>query len=325
MQAVSPCLRWAVRLNGSPGAAGPFSGITSDRKKALIGMAAALAVTLIWSIWLVVSRAAALSPLTPFDLAAIRYGVSGIVALPIVLAYQPWRGMALLRIITITLLLGPLYVLLAFGGFHFAPAAHGGIFMNGALPLITLAIAWLWLRQKPTGRQITASLIILTGVAMTVGDTTFDFAETWRGDALFVLAAVSFCFYVTLARLWEVTVPQVLMCSAVLNGIIYVPIWYFLLPSGFAEVSQSQFWLQFLFQGFAPNLFGLLMVAIAARNIGPSSTAAVMSGVPALVAFMSMIFLAEPVGPASWAGIIVLTAGILIMTRRGRVPVAPIA
>lgn len=290
----------------------------SFSRRPVVGAFAALSVVFIWSSWLVISRAGALSTMTPYDLAALRYGVSAIFALPIVLYFKPWRSMSLLRIVTVTMLLGPVYVLLVFGGFEFAPAAHGGIFMNGALPVITLLIGWTWLAQRPTQKQMFASLIILFGVIMTVGDTTFAFSDTWQGDLMFVAGAVFFCLYVVVSRLWDVTSVQVLMCSSVLNALTFVPIWFFFLPSGIADVTPAEFWLQALFQGLVPNLFGLLMVAVAARNLGPSGTSAFMASVPGLGALLSWHYLDEPIGLISWAGLGVITLGILIMTHHKR-------
>lgn len=284
----------------------------------VVGLPAALSVIFIWSSWLVVSRAGALTTLTPYDLAAMRYGVAAIFALPIVLYFKPWRTMSLTRIIAVTVLLGPVYVLLIFGGFEFAPASHGGIFMNGALPVITLVIAWVWLSERPSARQLIAAAVILLGVTMTVGDASFNFLETWLGDVMFIGGAIFFCLYVTVSKLWNVTMTQVLLCSAVLNALTFVPVWYFFLPSGIAEASQSEFWLQFLFQGLVPNLFGLLMIALSARHLGPANTAAFMASVPALGALLSVYFLGESLGFISWVGIAVLSAGILMMTLGGR-------
>lgn len=297
--------------------------LTSDPSQTsgniVLGSLAALSVVFIWSSWLVISRAGALTSLTPYDLTAIRFGVSAVFALPIILYFKPWRTMSITRIVAVTILLGPAYVLMVFGGFKFAPAAHGGIFMNGFLPIITLIIGWIWISEKITKRQIVASMIILIGVSMTIGDATFAFKESWPGDLMFIGAAIFFCFYITVSRLWGVTTTQVLMCSAVLNAVTFVPVWYFFLPSGIADAPPSQLLLQILFQGLVPNLFGLLMVAAAARNIGPAATSAFMASVPGLGALLSFIFLGEVLGFVSWVGLFILTAGILMMTLKRRV------
>lgn len=283
-----------------------------------LGIFSAICVLIIWSSWLVISRAGALTSLTAFDLAAIRYGVSGLIALPIVLYFKPWRDMTLGRIATVAFLLGPIYVFFIFQGFEYAPASHGGIFMNGLLPIFTFMIAWMWLSEPPTVRQMIASLVIVVGVALTVGDENFDFRQTWPGDVMFIIAAVMFCLYMRVSRLWSIKPLQVVFCSSVVNAVFYVPIWYFFLPSGIAETESSAFWLQFFFQGFVPNFVGLIMIALAARHIGPVATSTAMSVVPATGAIFGLVFLGEKIGVISWVGIAILTLGILLMSLRRR-------
>ena len=57
------------------------------------GSVAACLVICIWSTWLVVSRVGAQSDLSIFDLAALRYGVSALVTIPIVVYYKPWKNL----------------------------------------------------------------------------------------------------------------------------------------------------------------------------------------------------------------------------------------
>ena len=157
------------------------------------GFSAATAVLFIWASWLVVSRAGALTELTVFDLAAIRYGVSALFVFPIVLWLKPWRGISLTRIAVITAMLGPIYILLVFGGFKHAPAAHGGIYMNGALPVITLCLSWLWVSERASPRQMIGAVIVVIGVVMVVADTTqIELGSAWLGDLMFVGAAIFF-------------------------------------------------------------------------------------------------------------------------------------
>jgi len=283
------------------------------------GFAAAITVLFIWSSWLVVSRVGALSPLTVFDLAAIRYGVSSLLVLPIVLWLKPWREMSFKRIAVITTLLGPFYILLVFGGFKYAPAAHGGIYMNGALPVITLGLAWMWISERPTPRQIIGSLIVIIGVVMVVADTArIDLGDAWLGDGMFFGAAVFFSGYMVASRVWSITIPQLLLCSSVLNALIFVPIWALFLPSEIGNASTNDLGLQLLYQGIIPNLFGLLLVTYAVRTIGAPATSGFMAAVPGLGALLSLIFLDEALGVLGWAALVLLTLGIVLMALKER-------
>ena len=280
----------------------------------LLGSAAAFAVTLIWATWLVASRTAARSSLTPYDLAALRYGISALVALPVVLYFKPWEKMPTKRIAVVSILLGPQYILAVFFAFHYAPAAHGGIFMNGALPAMTLLISWLWLKDKARPGQLVGVVLIFAGTCLAAADVSaLSLVGAWHGDILFVVAGLFFAGYLVVGRLWNISTTQVLLCSSVVNAIYYVPIWYFFLPSGFSEATQGQILLQTLYQGLIPGLLGLLLVAYATRNIGPSATAAFMAAVPTLGTVLGVVFLDEVPGRAGWLSLLVLTPGILLV------------
>lgn len=273
----------------------------------------------IWASWLVVSRAGALSSLTPYDLAALRYGVSSVLILPIVLKVKPWRDMSLWRIAVVTVLLGPLYILLVFGGFELAPAAHGGIYMNGALPVLTLMVSWLWLSERASGRTLLGALIVIVGVVLVVVDTArIALGKAWLGDAMFLGAAVFFAVYMVASRVWQVTIPQLLLCSSVLNAILFLPVWYFFLPSELPSTPANDLALQVVYQGIVPNLIGLLLVTYAVRTIGAPATSAFMAAVPGLGAVLSYFILGEAMGALGWFALVLLTSGIVMMALKDR-------
>ena len=281
------------------------------------GFAAATTVLFIWSSWLVASRAGALSSLTVFDLAAIRYGVSSVFVLPIVLWLKPWRGMSLKRMAVITTLLGPVYILLVFGGFKYAPAAHGGIYMNGALPVITLILSWLWMSQRASTRQVFGSIIVVLGVVLVVADTAqIDLGDAWLGDLMFLMAAVFFAGYMVASRVWGITIPQLLLCSSILNALLFIPIWAVFLPTEIANVPTPDLALQILYQGIVPNLIGLLLVTYSVRTIGAPATSAFMAAVPGMGAVLSLVILDERLGALGWFALVLLTAGIVMMALR---------
>lgn len=283
-------------------------------KKPVLGYLCAGAVALIWATWLVVTRSGAQSTLTVFDQAALRYGVSAIFALPLVLYFKPWHSMPIHRIVILTFLLSPVYILFVFGGFVYAPAAHGGIFMNGVLPAFTLLIGWVWLSERVSLVQMVGVVAIIIGASLAMADASkLSLTDSWIGDLMFVIAAMFFSAYLVVSRLWQIKTLQILMCSSVINAIIFVPIWYFLLPSGIAGASESQLLIQTLYQGLIPNLLGLLLVATAVRHVGPAVTAAFMAAVPGLGTILSLIFLGEEPGLFGWLSLIILTPGIVMV------------
>ena len=278
------------------------------------GYLACTMVVCIWAFWLIVSRIGATSTLTIYDLAALRYGISAVVALPFVIFFKAWKNLPLQRIVILTFLLGPLYILTVFSGFIFAPAAHGGVFMNGPVPIMTLILGAILLNTAIEYRKLAgAALIIVSSAVLGFGASGLMLAQSWIGDLCFVFGGLCFAVFVTLSRLWNIKTLDIFFCGSVVNAVIYVPVWYFFLPSGFATTEISLFILQSIYQGLLPNLVGLVFIAHASKTAGADVTAAFMAIVPGFGALLGVILLSEQMPLTSWGAIVGLTAGLLLM------------
>lgn len=281
--------------------------------KKTLGYLAALTIVFLWSGWIVTSRFGATSALTIYDITAMRYGISGLIILPFVLYHKPWRGLTIRQIAALAFFSGFPYTLIVYQAFVYAPAAHGGVFMNGVLPAITVGLGWLWFKDKPHKVQMTGTLLIIAGASLTLfGNQNSSLENSWQGDILFMVGGLCFAVYMVLTRLWNVAAMQVLFCSSVVNGAIFTPIWFFFLPSGLAEASLADIGLQVLYQGILATLFGMVIVAFAVRHIGAPPTAAFMSAVPAIAAFLGVVILGEDFGLMGWLSILILTPGVLM-------------
>ena len=278
------------------------------------GYLACTMVVCIWAFWLIVSRIGATSTLTIYDLAALRYGISAVVALPFVIFFKAWKNLPLQRIVILTFLLGPLYILMVFSGFIFAPAAHGGVFMNGPVPIMTLILGAILLNTAIEYRKLAgAALIIVSSAVLGFGASGLMLAQSWIGDLCFIFGGLCFAVFVTLSRLWNIKTLDIFFCGSVVNAVIYVPVWYFFLPSGFATTEISLVILQSIYQGLLPNLVGLVFIAHASKTAGADVTAAFMAIVPGFGALLGVILLSEQMPLTSWGAIVGLTAGLLLM------------
>ena len=278
------------------------------------GYLACTMVVCIWAFWLIVSRIGATSTLTIYDLATLRYGISALVALPFVIYFKAWKNLPFQRIVILTFLLGPLYILTVFSGFIFAPAAHGGVFMNGPVPIMTLILGAILLNTAIEYRKFAgAALIIVSSAVLGFGASGLMLAQSWIGDLCFVFGGLCFAVFVTLSRLWNIKTLDIFFCGSVVNAVIYVPVWYFFLPSGFATTEISLVILQSIYQGLLPNLVGLVFIAHASKTAGADVTAAFMAIVPGFGALLGVILLSEQMPLTSWGAIVGLTAGLLLM------------
>jgi EamA-like transporter family len=120
-----------------------------------------LAAVSIWSGWIVVSRLGLRTSLTPWDIAALRFGVAGILLLPYVLV----QGLALERLGGVGLAAivfgGAAPVLLANSGLLFASAAHAGALFPGVMPLMVALLAAAFLQETfTTAKKFGFTLIL---------------------------------------------------------------------------------------------------------------------------------------------------------------------
>ena len=112
---------------------------TAAARERRIGFACAFAVLFVWTGFLLSSRLSTSQALTPWDVAALRYGGAFLAAVPLV----AWLGLPRLPPLRLLVMLGTAafgFPIFAYHGFTFAPAAHGGVMLPGTLPFLTAAL-----------------------------------------------------------------------------------------------------------------------------------------------------------------------------------------
>ena len=287
----------------------------NDNRDSIIwGGAAAICVVFFWSGWIVISRLGVTHNLTAYDLTGLRHGIGAVVALPYIIWSRAWRGLTPLRILILTVTAGMPYALLAYFGFVYAPAAHGGVFMNGCLPIFTTIFTWIWVGQRSRFSQIVGLGIILIGVIL-VGYEGFESSGggmTWLGDCLFLAAIALLAVFMVANRVWSLNPGQVIFSATIVSAVFYTPIWLFWLDSNLAVAPRSEILLQGAYQGLVPSVLGISCLNIAIRHIGPLATSVFLSSVPIVAALAAIPILNELPGPPAWIGMITVTFGILL-------------
>ncbi len=99
------------------------------------------------------------------------------------------------------------------------------------------------------------------------------------------------------------------------NAIVFLPIWYFLLPSGVADTEFTTIVFQALFQGIGPGFLAVILFALAAFHLGPTPTAGFSAVVPATAALLAIPVLGEVPSALEWVGIATVTLGLGLMMR----------
>ena len=280
----------------------------------LIGAAAAISVVFFWSGWIIVSRLGVTNSLTVYDVAGFRFSVGAVVVLPYIIWRRSWQGLTPLRVLVLTLTCGVPYALLSYFGFKYAPAAHGGIFLNGCLPLFTALFGWLWIGQRCRFSQFIGLGVILCGVTLVgyEGFLSSNGGMAWLGDCLFLSAISLFALYMVANKVWTVTPGQVLFSVTLVSAVVYIPVWLLWLDSNLALASRSEILLQGAYQGLVPSVLGISCLNIAVRRLGANTTSVFLSAVPVVAALAAIPILHEMPGLPAWIGMITVTAGILL-------------
>ena len=277
-------------------------------------------VVVIWSGFNIVSRFGVKSALTPFDIVAIRFGVSGMLLLPWFIFRR--RSMTWLQLLILTAFGGIGYALFVYSGFALAPAAHAGILVNGGIPFATALVSWAVMGYKP-GRQALFSLLIAGLGIVIIGVHSFSLGDSpsgrqWLGDIFFLCAATSFAVFGLLLKKWRVPPLEVTIGVAVLATLFYLPVYVLFPPKAWSSVPTSLILLQCFYQGILAASVAQLLYTYANQNIGPIKASMMLALVPGVSAVAAVPLLGESLGLLTVAGVVLVSCGALLGTTNSR-------
>jgi drug/metabolite transporter (DMT)-like permease len=291
--------------------------VSNDRDgiQYLRGALYGLAAVSIWSGWIVVARLGLRTSLTPWDIAALRFGVAGLILLPYVLnnglAFDRlgWVGLAAI------VLGGAAPVFLANWGLMFAPAAHAGALFPGVMPLMVALLAAGLLREQFTPAKKLGFAFILPGVLAIVWGSGSELGS-WQnvGHGLFLSAALAWAFYTVAMRKARLDGLHAAALSAVGSMLLYLPIFALIPGTSLATASWGDLGLQAFVQGVLTAIISLLLYGRAVGILGASSGAAFAALCPAMTALLGIPILGEWPKPIDWMAISLISAGVYVVS-----------
>ena len=281
----------------------------SDHAK---GLLAGLVVIICWSGFNIVSRFGSKGIFTPFDLAAMRYGISGLLTLPFFLMNVPPREWPRYMVLAVFGGLG--YGLFVYSGFSFAPSAHAGVFVNGGIPFWTVVIIAATARLR-IPRQTAVALFLSTCGLLLIGfDSLFSphGQNEWIGDALFLAAALSWAIFGLLMRRWQIRPHLGIFGIASFALLFYMPVYLLWLPKNLQQAGSGDIILQCVYQGIIAALLAAGMYSYANQKIGACQASMMLALVPAVSAIGAFLILDEKLSVTIILGVVIVSAGAIM-------------
>jgi drug/metabolite transporter (DMT)-like permease len=221
---------------------------------------------------------------------------------------------------------GLLYGMIAYSGFVYAPAAHASVLMPGSLPLWTALLAVWVLGDRITAARATGLALIVGGDLLVGGASllhALDGSGMWRGDILFVCAAMTWSTYSVLVRRYALDAVRATIAITALAFVTYMPIYTVLLllnwvPGKVLVAPVGAVVFQMLMQGVGSVVISGMTFTKMIQHYGPVRSTMITALVPGLSAISAALFLGEPLHWNLLAGLALVTCGILFGVRNAR-------
>jgi drug/metabolite transporter (DMT)-like permease len=206
--------------------------------------------------------------------------------------------------------------LIASSGLAFAPAAHAGALIPGTMPLWTALLAMFFLCEKISGPRKFGLMLIPIGIVIFVGAGLTDFSTGyWRGHLFFISAAICWASFTTAMRAASATGFTALHAASVVSvvsALVYLPIYWWLLPNRITEAPLNAIVIQTIYQGIFVSIISLFAYARAVAILGASLGASFASLVPVLAMLLAIPLLGEQPKFYDYIGIAAVTFGVFL-------------
>ena len=274
-----------------------------------------LATVLIWSGNMTINQLS-VGAIAPSSIAFLRWLLALAVMTPFVLPAvlrhreeirRQWPKLALLGLLGMGLWQGLAYV-----AAETTTATNMGI-LAAMVPLLTVLLSALILREPPTLGGVLGGVLAFVGVTVLLGrgnPLSLLQLQVALGDALMVVAATCYALYGVMLKRWSMNLPPWVMlyaqvCFAVL--ILLPP--YLMGPM--TPIDGQNIGL-ILYAGIPASVLTTFLWMRAVRQIGANQSSIFINLMPLFSAVIAMIFLGERVAGFHFAGGLLILAGVIM-------------
>jgi drug/metabolite transporter (DMT)-like permease len=210
---------------------------------------------------------------------------------------------------------------LAYLGLNYTSATNG-VILNSFIPVMIIAMAWLFFGERLTRMQTTGVVVSLGGVLAILSRGSIDTLAAFRLNAgdLFVIASMAmWSLYTVLLRRRPPGLHMLsfLFAIAVVGDLVMLPFWL-----GEMALSRSMSWTPSTFAALVGVATFSSVLAYVFWNrgvelVGPQVAGLFVHLMPVFGAILAWLFLDERLQVYHVAGIALILTGIAITSRRG--------
>jgi drug/metabolite transporter (DMT)-like permease len=284
-----------------------------NRSSLALGVLAALAAALIGSGWQIVSRHGVTTSLGPVELAVLRYAVPALLLAPLWCRRSCWPpSVSVARLVLLVLCGGLPFGLVVLAGVQWAPAAHMGIFMAGCMPLFVALGGWALLGDRPGRGRVLGFVLMLAGVTTLGVGVWHDGLAAWRGDLLFVLAAVMWAVYTLAFRGCGLSPWQGAALVNLGSAVALLPVVLVWGAPRLVSAPWRDVALQAFGQGVMAGVLGLVVYSAAIARLGAARAALSAALVPVSTALGAAWLLEESLEGRGWVALALVVPGVVL-------------
>ncbi len=274
-----------------------------------------LGAVLIWSGNMTINQLT-VGAIAPISIAFLRWVLALLVLTPFLLPAawrhrqtirREWAKLAILGLLGMGLWQGLAYV-----AAETTSATNMGI-LAAMVPLLTVLLSALILREAPSLGGTVGGLVALFGVLVLLGrgdPLSLLELEVALGDLLMVVAATCYALYGVMLKRWPLDLPPwVLLYAQVVFAVLFLLPPYLMGPM--TPVDGHNVWL-ILYAGIPASIVTTYLWMRAIRQIGASQASIFINLMPLFSALIAMAYLGERIALFHLVGGVLVLAGVLM-------------
>lgn len=281
-----------------------------DRKIIIKGYVFALIAVLVWTGFILISRAGALASLSLPDMMMVRFGTAFVLFSPFIWVQR--KAIFQWRMMTVGAIGGLAYSLSVFHGFQYAPATHAALLLPGLMPIMIAVLAFFFAAERH-GRFAWLGISISSlGILALLLETLLSGVSYWLGDISFVFACLFWGIFTVLLRRWKFIPWHATLGVITATTLLFMPYYLTQLSNAFEGVSYGMIGLQAFYQAVMAIAVQFVCYGKAVHILGATKMGALMALVPLLASVFAVPLFGEQITTGLIVALVCISVGTIV-------------